>query len=110
MSSKTMVSNMVAQRVKNPPAMQNTLVQFWSRDDPWKRDRLPTSVFLGFPGGSAGKESAHNAGDPDSIPGSGRSPAEGTDNPLQVFLPGESAWIEEPGRLQSRASQRVGHN
>ena len=33
----------------------------------------------GFPGGSHGKESACNAGDPDPIPGSGRSPGEGTD-------------------------------
>ena len=31
----------------------------------------------GFPGGSVGKESACNAGDPGSIPGSGRSPGEG---------------------------------
>ena len=40
---------------------------------------------LGFPGGSHGKESACNVGDPGSIPGSGRSPGEGN-----VFLPGES--------------------
>ena len=32
---------------------------------------------LGFPGSSAGKESAYNAGDPGLIPGSGRSPGEG---------------------------------
>ena len=32
---------------------------------------------LGFPGGSQGKESACNAGDPGSIPGLGRSPGEG---------------------------------
>ena len=36
-----------------------------------------------FPGGSDGKASACNAGDPSSIPGSGRSPGEGNDNPLQ---------------------------
>ena len=33
--------------------------------------------------GSAGKESACNAGDPGSIPGSGRSPGEGKGYPLQ---------------------------
>ena len=38
---------------------------------------------LGFPGGSDGKESASNAGDPGLIPGSGRSPGEGNGNPLQ---------------------------
>ena len=36
----------------------------------------------GFPGGSEGKASACNAGDPGSIPGSGRSPGEGNGNPL----------------------------
>ena len=45
-------------------------------EDHWRRDRLPTPVFLGFPGGSAGKESTCNVGDPDSIPGLGRSPGE----------------------------------
>ena len=38
---------------------------------------------LGFPGGSEVKESASNAEDPGSIPGSGRSPGEGNGNPLQ---------------------------
>ena len=37
----------------------------------------------GFPRGSDGKESAYNAGDPGSIPGSRRSPGEGNGNPLQ---------------------------
>ena len=37
----------------------------------------------GFPGGSDGKESAYNAGDPGLIPGSGRSPGEGDGNLLQ---------------------------
>ena len=36
-----------------------------------------------FPGGSDGKASACNVGDPGSIPGSGRSPGEGNGNPLQ---------------------------
>ena len=37
----------------------------------------------GFPGGSDGKASACNVGDPGSIPGSVRSPGEGNGNPLQ---------------------------
>ena len=37
----------------------------------------------GFPYSSLGKESACNAGDPDSIPGSGRSAREGIDYPFQ---------------------------
>ena len=39
-----------------------------------------------FPGSSDGKVSACNAGDPGSIPGSGRSPGEGSGNPLQYSL------------------------
>ena len=38
---------------------------------------------MGFPGGSAGKESICNAGDLDSIPGFERSPGEGKGYPLQ---------------------------
>ena len=38
---------------------------------------------MGFPSGLDGKESACNAGDPDLIPGSGRSPREGYGTPLQ---------------------------
>ena len=38
---------------------------------------------IGFPHGSAGKESACNAGGPGSIPGTGRSPGEGIGYPLQ---------------------------
>ena len=49
----------------------------------WRRDRLPTLISLGFPGGSAGKESAHNEGDLGSIPGLGRFPGEGKDYLLQ---------------------------
>ena len=43
--------------------MEETLVQFLSWEVPWRRDRLPTLVFLGFSGGSDGKESTYNAGD-----------------------------------------------
>ena len=43
--------------------MQETPVQFLGQQIPWKRDKLPTLVFLGFPHGSDGKESACNAGD-----------------------------------------------
>ena len=62
---------------------------------------------LGFPGGSYGKESACNVGDPGPILGSGRSPGEGNVNPLQAW---RILWTEDPGRLQSMGSQRVGHN
>ena len=77
-------ASLVAQLLKNPPAMQETPVQFLGQGrSPWRRDRLQTSVFLGFPGVTDGKESACNAGDPGSIPGLGRSPGGGHGNPLQ---------------------------
>ena len=51
---------------------------------PWNIDLFDVySNKAGFPGSSVGKESACNAGDPSSIPGSGRSPGEGTGYPLQ---------------------------
>ena len=58
-------------------------VDSWVRKYPWRRVRLPTPAFLGFPCGSGGKESACSVGDQGLIPGSGRYPGEGTGNPLQ---------------------------
>ena len=60
-----------------------------------------------FPGGSDGKASAYNAGDPGSIPGLGRSPGERNGNPLQYSLifPGgsevkASTWnVGDPGSI-----------
>ena len=76
-------ASLIAQLVKNPPAMQETLVRFLGWEDPWRRDKLPTPVFLDFLGGSAGKESTCNAADRGLIPGLGRSPGEGKGYPLQ---------------------------
>ena len=55
------------------------------------------------------KASACNAGDLGSIPGLGRSPGEGNGNPLQYSC-WEIPWTEEPGRLQSMGSHRVGYD
>ena len=51
-----------------------------------KKERPPTPVFLGFPSGSVGEESACNAGDRGLIPGLGRSPGEGNSYPLQYSV------------------------
>ena len=64
---------------------------------------------MDFPGGSDGKESAYNAGDPGSNPGLGRSPGAGNGNPLRYSCLG-NLWTEEPGGLHSTGSQRVGHD
>ena len=55
----------------------------WIGKITWRRDRLPTPIFLGFSGGSDGKESACNTGDLSLIPGLGRSPGGGNGNPFQ---------------------------
>ena len=57
-------------------------------------------VFTRLPRWLSGKESACNAGDTCSIPGSGRSPGEGHGNPFQYSCL-ENPWTEEPGGLQS---------
>ena len=54
------------------------------------------------------KASAYNAGDPGSIPGSGRSPGEGATHSSTFAW--KIPWTEEPGGLQSVGSQRVGHD
>ena len=62
-----------------------------------------------FPDASDGKASAYHAGDPGSIPGSGKSPREGNGYPFQYYClenpRDRGAW-----RLQSQGSQRIGHN
>ena len=52
MSTMRPWASLVAQLVKNPPTMHETLVQFLGWEDPWRRDRLPALVFRGFSGGS----------------------------------------------------------
>ena len=79
-----MRASLITQLVKNLPASQEALVRFLGRErPPGERDGLPTPAFLGFPCGSALKESARNVGDLGSIPGLGRSPGEGKGDPLQ---------------------------
>ena len=56
---------------------ERTVFDPWVGKIHWKRDRLPVPVFLGFPCGSAGKESACNTGNMCSIPELGRSPKKG---------------------------------
>ena len=65
---------------------------------------------MGFPGSLAGEESTCSVADLGLIPGLGRSPGGRAWELTPVFLPGESAWTEEPGGLQSIGSQRVGHD
>ena len=80
-------ASLVAQMVRNLPAMRETWVRSLSWDylgweDPWRRVWQPTPV-KSFPGNSAGKEATCSAGDPGSIPGMGRFPKEGIGYLLQ---------------------------
>ena len=86
--------------------MQETLVRFLVREDPlkkeihWRKDRLPILVFLGFPCGSTGKESARNAGELGSIPGSGRARKESACNAGDLGLTLELGRSPGGGKLQ----------
>ena len=85
---------------KNPPAMQETPVWFLGWEDLLERDKLIMPVFLGYSGGSVGKESICNAGDLGSIPGLGISPGEGHGNPFQY------SCLENPHGQRSLAGYR----
>ena len=77
-------ASLIAQLVKNLPAVQRTRFDSWVRKIPWRRDRLSTPAFLGFPCDSAGTESTYNVGDLGSIPGLGRCRGEDKGYPLQI--------------------------
>ena len=89
----------VAQLVKNHLQCGRPRFNSWVAKMHRSRDRLPTPVFLGFPGGSSSKESVCNVGDLGSILGLGRSPGEvnsypvrysGLDNSMERIVHGYS--------------------
>ena len=64
---------------------------------------------LDFPVSSVGKESACNAGDPDSIPGSGRFPREGRGYPLQYSWASHVAQlVKKPPAMQETLIRFLG--
>ena len=68
----------------------------------------PGSPALGFPGSSAGKESACSAGDPGSIPGSGRSPGAGIGYPLQYSASLVAQTVKNPPVVQQTQVRSLG--
>ena len=78
-------ATLVAQPVKNPPALQETLVPSLGWEDLLEKGMLPIPVSLGFSGSSDSKESSCSAGDLGSIPGLGRSLEEGIGNHSSAF-------------------------
>ena len=91
-------ASLLAQLVKICLQCRGLWFDCWVGKIPWRRGRLPTPVFMGFPGGSDSKESACNEGDLGSIPGSGRFPGGGHGNPLQYSCLENSM---DPGAWQS---------
>ena len=95
-------ASLAAQLVKYPPVMQETRVRFLGWKIYWRRDRLPTPVFLVFH-----CVSACNTGDLGSIPRLGRSPGEGRKRlPTPGFWPGEFHGLYSPwGRKESDTTE-----
>ena len=78
-----MWASLVAQVVRNPLQCRRPWFNSWVGKLPCRRDRLSTPVFLGFPGVSDSKETAHNTAYLGLIPALGKSPGGGHCNPLQ---------------------------
>ena len=74
----------------------------------WRRHRLPTAVFLGFPCGSAGKESCLQRGRPGFDPWVGKIFWRRERLPTAVFWPGEVHRLYSPwGRKESDATEHI---
>ena len=87
------------------------LFNSWVGKISWRSDKPLTLVFLGFPGGSAGKESTCNAQDLGSIPGLGRFPWKRERLPASVFWPGEfhglcNPWSHKKADMTEQLSLR----
>ena len=77
---------------------------------PWWKESYSTLPREPLPGNSGSKTSACNAGRKGLIPGSGRSPWEGNDYPLQFFLPGESHGLRSLAGYSPWDYKRVRHD
>ena len=101
-------ASLIAQLVKNPPAMQETQFDSWVRKIYWRRDRLPTPVVLGLPLWLSWKRIHLQGGRPGFDPWVWSL---GWEDPLEKgkathtsILAWRISWI------QSMGSQRVGHD
>ena len=102
-------ASLVAQLVKNLPAIQETPVQFLGREDPMERVGYP----LQYSWASLVAQMVKNP--PAMWESWVRSwvekiPGRRACQPTPVFLPRDSPWTQEPGGLQSMGSQRVRHD
>ena len=107
----------MVQLVKNPPQHRRPRYHSWVGKIPWRRHRLPTPVFMGFPGGSDGKDSAFSEEDLGSIPGLLRFPGRQHGNPHQYSclgnphgqrsLVGYSPWGHKESDMTERLSTQI---
>ena len=101
-------ASLVAQEVRIHLQCRRPRFDSWVKKIHWRRDRLPTPVFLGFPCGSASKESACNVGDPGSIPGPRRSAREGIGYPLQYSWASLVAQVAKNHAMQETWVRSLG--
>ena len=105
-------ASLVAQLVRIHLQFRRPWFNSWAGKIPWRRDGLPTPVFLGFPGGSDDRESTCNEGHLGLIPGLERSPGGGHDNPLQCSCLENRHGQRNPGysscgRKESDTTERL---
>ena len=97
--------SLIPQLVKNLPVMPvMPRLDYWVEKICWRRDRLPTPVFLGFPCLTAGKESACKEDDLGSIPGLGIIPWRRARLPTPVFWPREFHELHGVAKSRTRLS------
>ena len=90
------------------PECRRRRLNSWVRKIPWTMERLPTQVFVSFPGALDGKESTCNVGDVGSIPGLGRSPRDRKGYPLQYStLENSMDCISPWGCKESDSSEQL---
>ena len=109
-SENTIEKSVVCSLEDGPWPWICSLQNFERQISPWRRDRLLIPVFLGFPSGSDGKESACNAEDLGSIPWLGRSPGGGHCNPLQYSCLDNPHGHRNLGGCSPWGSQRIRHD
>ena len=99
-------ASLITQLVKNPPAIQETLVRILGQEDPLEKGQSTHFSILGLPFWLISKESACNVGDLGLIPGLARSPGEGKNCSIQYSgLENSMACIvQEVAKNQTRLS------
>ena len=106
-------ASLIAQLVKNPPAMQETPVQVLGQEDPLEKGQATHSSILGLSWWLSWlRICLQNVGDLGSVPGLGRNPGEGNGHPLQYSrlenpmdgrsLVGYSPWRRKESDMTER--------